>query len=104
MIGEEIFYYMVHDAGSDFQYLDRGADGPNRKMYHENIYKYQYVISRNPPANVSEFNQYNVDKHYKKIHKIQMPVLPEYLISFRSLLAQYGFYFPTGYEGNIYLR
>ena len=104
VIGEEIYFYMVHKAGSEFQYLDRGADSPNRRNYHEQVFDYQYVISRNPPASMAEFNYYNATGKFKKVAKICTPQPSKLLISFRAFLAGLGFYFPTGYEGTIYLR
>ncbi len=104
VIGEEIYYYLVKRSGSEFQYLDRGADTYNRKLYHENKYDYQYVISRDPPANINEFNYYNLKGDFKLIHKIEKPEIPGFLIKLRSYLANFGIIFPKGYEGTIYLR
>jgi len=104
VIGEEIFYYAVINSGSDFQYLDRGADGPRRRNYHEKVYDYQYVISRVPASSKAEFDYYNASAHLKLVHEIKFPKASGSFVAFRSFLAQLGFYFPRGYEGKIYRR
>jgi len=104
VIGNELFYYFIIKSGSDFQYLERGADTPRRREYHEKIYNYEYVVSSDPPSNINEFNHYAERGNLKEIHKIKFPKPPGWQIRLRSVLAQLGFYFPNGYEGKIYKR
>ncbi len=104
VIGDDAYYYFVIKAGSDYQYLDRGADTPNRRIYHENEYNYQYVIAKSPPSSKAEFDYYNEGERLEKIYTFKFPKESKYLISIRSYLAQVGFYFPRGYEGVILKR
>jgi len=104
VIGDEAYYYFILNSGSDFQYLDRGAATHQRINYHENIYKYQYIIVRNPPMNQFAFDHYTKALAPHEIAKIKMPVPSDFAQSLGRILTKLKIEIPKGYEGTIYKR
>ena len=104
VIGDEAYYYFVMKAGSDFQYLDRGASTPQRIDYHKNQYKYDYIIVRNPAANPFELEWYFKSQTHKEVGSILVPRSGNTAQNLSSLLSKIKIEVPKGYEGKIYKR
>jgi len=104
VIGDEAFYYFVKKAGSDFQYLDRGAGTESRILYHQNDYNFQYILVRNPPQNQYEFNFYSSRIPLKPVGKINMPVPGSTAQNLSVLLGKLRIEVPKGYQGILYKR
>ena len=104
VIGDEAFYYFVMKAGSDFQYLDRGASTPQRIDYHRNQYQYQYIIVRSPAANPFELEWYFKSQPHQEIGSIRVPGAGSVAQSLSNLLSKIKIEVPKGYEGKIYKR
>lgn len=104
VIGDETYYYFILKSGSDFQYLDRGASTPQRIYYHQNRFKYQYIIVRNPPSNSYELQLYLKSHPHKEIGTIVVPRSGNTAQNLSSLLSKIKIEVPKGYEGKIYKR
>ena len=102
VIGDEVYYYSVLEAGSNFQYMDRGADGYRRKRYHENEYRYQYAIVRTPPSDRTQFEHYFQDSGLTPAGTITMQTSDNGLIF--NILKALSVEVPKGYNGIIYKR
>lgn len=44
VIGDELFYYFVHNTNSDFQYINHFKSDFERKYYQSIVYDYDYII------------------------------------------------------------
>lgn len=104
VIGDEAYYYFIMKAGSDFQYLDRGASTDLRIDYHLNQYKYDYIIVRNPPSNQFELQWYLKSQPHKQLGFILVPKAGSTAQSLSDLLSKVKIEVPRGYEGIIYKR
>ena len=104
VIGDEVYYYFVKSAGSDFQYLERGAGTDLRKAYHLNTYNFQYIVVRNPPSNVYEFEFYKRGHTFRPCGQIQMENPGAFALSLSHFLSKLRVEVPRGYQGTIYCR
>jgi hypothetical protein len=104
VIGDEAYYYFVKKAGSDFQYLDRGAGTESRILYHQNDYNFQYVLVRNPPQNQYEFNFYASRIPLQPVGKINMPVPGSTAQNLSVILSKLKIEVPKGFQGMVYKR
>jgi hypothetical protein len=104
IIGDEVYYYLAIESGSDFQYLDRGASGFQRLQYHLKTYDFQYLIVREPVSNPPEFNNYFNKIPLKKVGFISTPTASKGLSILESFLLKIGLKVPAGYRGTVYKR
>ncbi len=104
IIGDEVYYYLAVKSGSDFQYLDRGASGPQRLHYHLETYDFQYLIVREPVSNPIEFNTYFNKIPLKKVGFISTPAQGKVFNLLESFLLKIGLKVPAGYRGTVYKR
>lgn len=102
VIGDEVYYYSVLQAGSDFQYLNRGASTYQRYAYHEKEYQYQYAIVRNPNQFEYEFNHYNRDKKLVEVGRISMPELSSTGKWLKRMLQKAKIPLSDSYQGIVY--
>lgn len=102
VIGDEVYYYSVLQAGSDFQYLNRGASTYQRYAYHENEYGYQFAVVRNPNQFEYEFNHYNRDKKLVEIGRISMPELSSSGKWLKGMLQKAKIPLSDSYQGIVY--
>lgn len=104
VVGDEAYYYTATRNGCNFQYLDRGASGFQRLKYHQEKFKFEYLIVRTPVSAPAEFNLYNKKLSLKKIGEISTPPESPLLKRFGTLLKYFGANVPGGYKGIIYRR
>lgn len=104
VIGDEAYYYAAIRNGCDFQYLDRGAAGFQRLKYHQEKFRFEYLIVRTPVSAPAEFNFYKEKIHLEQIAEISTPAVSPVLVRFGSLLETFGASVPAGYKGIIYKR
>jgi 4-amino-4-deoxy-L-arabinose transferase-like glycosyltransferase len=104
VIGDEVYYYSVMKSGSDFQYMDRGADTPRRRKYHFNDYRFQYVVVREPVVDFKQFAQYQEKGKFEFVADIEMPP-PYFPPGFLGIIQKITKVpFNNGYGGKIYRR
>jgi hypothetical protein len=105
VIGDDAYYYVSIHNGCDFQYLDRGAAGFQRVKYHDEKFRFQYLVVRNPVSNPKEFEHYRKKFPLRKIGEIPSPEPSLVLRRFESFLKVVGIKnIPLGYRGTIYAR
>jgi hypothetical protein len=104
IIGDEVYYYLAIESGSDFQYLDRGASGLQRFQYHIDTYDFQYLIVRDPVSNPQEFNSYFNKIPLRKVGIISTPAQSKVFSLLESFLLKIGLKVPASYRGTVYKR
>lgn len=104
VIGDESYYYAVLKNGSDFQYIDRGADLPRRRKYHFDKYHFQYIVVRDPVTDPSQFNYYKQWGKFELVGEINMPPLLFSQGNFAFVRKLTGVQMNNGYKGKIYRR
>lgn len=87
VIGDDLYFYSVHHANSDFQFINHFKSDFEREAYHRKVYKYDYILwseqlAYNAPnvlkvyqensnlVQVAAFN-FNQNKHFPFLKTIQ---------------------------------
>lgn len=101
VIGDDAYYYAVMKSGSDFQYIDRGADTPRRRKYHFEKYDFHYLVVNDPLHDKKQFDYYNEWGKFKEVGRITMP---EPYFDLARFIPEMGNLSQNGYNGIVYRR
>ncbi len=104
VIGDDCFFYVIVQSGSDFQYLERGSHTPMRREYHLNQFKFNYIIVQDPPQSAKEFGLYAKFIPMRPVGYITMKPNSAFGNFLESILKRFSFKIPPGYKGTIYKR
>ncbi|MBI4945066.1 MAG: glycosyltransferase family 39 protein [Bacteroidetes bacterium] len=101
VIGDELFYYSIIKAGSDFQYINLYSTDEEREKYHREKYDYDYVIwsDRLEKTEPDLLKLYFRNSEFQKVGELTLPSNNLYAIS-RFI----GFNVSGSYNCRIYKR
>jgi hypothetical protein len=104
VIGDDKFYFLVREAGSDFQYLERGGTLAERVKYHRDTYDFEYLITALDEKS-DTLSAYLDSANLVKVGGIGAPILSsliKYPLWVRGHLIMW--LFTTNYGGAVYKR
>jgi len=104
VIGDDKFYFLVKQAGSDFQYLERGGTLAERVKYHRDTYGFEYIVTA-LDENSETLSAYRDGDDLEKVGEIEVPSFSRfarYPLWVRGHLIMWGF--TLNYGGAIYKR
>lgn len=104
VVGDDKFYFLVRQAGSDFQYLERGGTLAERVKYHTDVYGFDYLITASD-ENSDTLRAYRDSAGLVQVATIDAPILSRwvrYPLWLRGHLIMWGI--ATNYGGAIYKR
>jgi hypothetical protein len=104
VVGDDKFYFLVRQAGSDFQYLERGGTLAERVKYHTDAYGFDYLITA-ADENSDTLRAYRDGAGLVQVATIDAPILSRwvrYPLWLRGHLIMWGI--AMNYGGAIYKR
>jgi len=104
VVGDDKFYFLVRQAGSDFQYLERGGSLAERAKYQTDSYRFDYLITASD-ENSDVLRAYRARADLAKVAAIDAPTLSRwvrYPLWLRGHLIMWRI--ATNYGGVIYKR
>jgi 4-amino-4-deoxy-L-arabinose transferase-like glycosyltransferase len=104
VVGDDKFYFLVREAGSDFQYLERGGTLAERARYHADDYGFDYLIT-SADENSEILSAYRNRADLVRAGEIDAPIvsrLTRYLLRIRGTFMLWVF--TMNYRGTIYER
>lgn len=104
VVGDDKFYFLVRQDGSDFQYLQRGGTLAERAKYHRDTYGFDYLITASDEDS-DILRAYRESTDLAKVGTIGAPTLSSWIrypLWLRGHLIMWAI--TTNYGGTIYKR